>query len=91
MIFRVMIINPSDCHGKFDLQPAKTSPITYHEIKLLILSSFPAGISQPNIEKLEFGYIKPGHGQRGKSGFWTMKSFLESVKAKSQAAYTWVL
>ena len=52
--------------AKFDLQPAKTSPITYHEMKQLILSSFPADIPQPDIEKLEFGYIKPGHGLRGK-------------------------
>ena len=68
--FRVMIINPSKksdyVMAKFDLQPAKTSPITYHEMKQLILSSFPAGIPQPDIEKLEFGYIKPGHGLRGK-------------------------
>lgn len=43
---------------------AAVSSCTFAEMKESILNSFPSEIAQP--EKLEFGYVEPGHGLKGK-------------------------
>ena len=32
----------------------------------MVLSSFPEGKPRPGVEEMEFGYVEPGHGLRGK-------------------------
>ena len=90
--FRVMIVNPSK---KSDFIMAKIEPakeITYHEMKQLILSIFPTDIPRPDIDKLEFGYIEPGHGLRGKKE-WVLddedlKKLLEKCEGKKSKQLT---
>ena len=64
----------------------------FDEIKN-ILASFPANIPQPHGDQVEFGYIVPGHGPRGKKE-WILddsdaKKFLASFKGKKTSVTLW--
>ena len=59
----IMIINPSK---KRDYTMVKADKSVAEQLKKLFLSSFPSDIHQPLADKLEFGYIEPGHGLKGK-------------------------
>ena len=60
-----MIINPSK-ERDYTMVKADHSVVeTIDEMKKLLLSSFPSDV--PLLaDKLEFGYVEPGHGHRGK-------------------------
>ena len=64
---RVMIINPNRKREYVMVKAEKTTAevIGGDEMKKLLLASFPADIPQPHVDKLEFGYIEPGHGLKG--------------------------
>ena len=73
---RIMIINPNKKREYVMVKADKmaTGMTTFSEVKQLVLDSFPASIPQPEIDQLQFSYIEPGHGLKGKkSGFWTTK------------------
>ena len=64
----------------------------FDDIKKLILASFPPDVPQLHANKLEFGYIVPGHGLRGKKE-WIFddsdaKEFLAKIKNKKKAEST---
>ena len=74
---------------KADMSPAKG----FDEIKNIILASFPANVPQPRGDQVEFGYIVPGHGLRGKKE-WILddgdaKKFLASFKGKKTSVTLW--
>lgn len=93
-ILRVMIINPQ---MKKDYTMAKADKFASEELSLcemreLILSSFPDDIPHPCEDKLEFGYIEPGHGLKGKKE-WILdekdlKQFLEKYRSKKMKEFT---
>ena len=69
---------------KADMSSAKG----FDDIKKFILASFPADVPQPHADKLEFGYIEPGHGLNGKKE-WILddsdaKKFLARFKGKKK-------
>ena len=91
---RIMIVNPSKKRdyimAKADKSAAKA--ITFGEMKQLILSSFPTNIPQPDTDKLEFGYIEPGHCLKGKKE-WILddedlKVFLDKFEGKKTKQLT---
>ena len=90
---RVMIVN-SDKKKEYVMVKADMSPAKgFDEIKNIILASFPANIPQPHGDQVEFGYIVPGHGLRGKKE-WIMddsdaKKFLASFKGKKTSVTLW--
>ena len=67
----------------------------YHAVRALCtcaleLSIFPSDIPQPHINKLEFGYIEPGHGLKGRKE-WILDDdelleFLERCEGKKNQA-----
>ena len=63
---KVMIVNPQ----KKDYNMVKCQPIPENVsldlLQEILLQSFPEGINKPLIEDMEFGYIEPGHGLKGK-------------------------
>ena len=91
---RIMIINPS---MKKDYIMVKASKCTSEEIdfdmmKKLILRSFPPDIPPPKADKLEFGYVEPGHGLKGKKE-WIfddddVKEFLTKFNSKKKKEFT---
>ena len=91
---RVMIINPNKKKEYVMVKAEKTTTevIGVDEMKKLILASFPADIPQPHADKLEFGYIEPGHGLKGKKE-WIFddndaKEFLARFKNKKKKEFT---
>ena len=86
--FRIMIVNPSKKRDfvMAKVQKSSASVLRFDEMKKLILASFPPDIPKPHADKLEFGYIKPGHGLKGKKE-WILddddaKELLKSEKKK---------
>ena len=75
-----MIINPSK-KREYTMVKADKSVAKTIDMKQVILSSFPSDIPQPKANKLEFGYVEPGHGLKGKKKWIVddndMKEFLE--------------
>ena len=93
---RIMIVDPSKkkdyVMAKID-QSAVQKGITFDEMKQLILSIFPSDIPQPDIDKLEFGYIEPGHGLKGRKE-WILDDdelleFLERCEGKKTKLTLW--
>lgn len=64
---KVMIVNPQK---KKDYNMVKCQPIpegvSLDSLQEILLQSFPEGTRKPHIEEMEFGYIEPGHGLKGK-------------------------
>ena len=91
---RIMIINPTKKRDYIMVKADKTAAkaIGFNEMKRLILSSFPCDVPQPQIDKLEFGYIEPGHGLKGKKEWILddndMKEFLEKYQSKNKKEFT---
>ncbi|MCG8625858.1 MAG: hypothetical protein MJE68_28160 [Proteobacteria bacterium] len=90
-----MIVNPSKkkdyVMAKID-QSAVQKGIAFDEMKQLILSIFPSDIPQPDIDKLEFGYIEPGHGLKGRKE-WILDDdelleFLERCEGKKPSLHS---
>ena len=90
---RIMIVNPSKkkdyVMAKID-KSAVQKEIAFDEMKQLILSTFPTDIPQLDIDKLEFGYIEPGHGLKGKKE-WILddddlNQFLERCEGKKTSS-----
>ena len=93
-LLRIMIINPSKKKEYKLVKADKFAPevIDLDELKALILSFFPGDILQPHKDKLEFGYIEPGHGLRGKKQ-WILdnddvKVFLDKYQSKRNKEFT---
>ena len=88
-----MIINPNK-KKEYSMVKAKAvsygAIITYTEMKDSILNSFPSDIPKP--DKLEFGYVEPGHGLRGKKEWILddddMNEFLEKYRSKKKKELT---
>ena len=62
------------------------------ELKDIIFRSFPSDTPSPCYEKLEFGYIEPGHGLKGKKE-WILddndlKLFLKKYRSKKIKEFT---
>ena len=62
---------------------------TIDEMKKLILSSFPSDVPQQLADKLEFGYVEPGHGLKGKKEWIVddndVQEFWEKCGGKKEA------
>ena len=89
--FRIMIVNPNK-KKEFVMAKAQKScanVLGFDEIKKVILASFPPDIPQPCADKLEFGYIEPGHGLRGKKE-WILDDddMEELLKSKKKKEFT---
>ena len=89
---RVMIINPNEKRDYVMVKAEGSSTANlfgFDDIKKLILASFPPDVPQPHADKLEFGYIVPGHGLRGKKerifDDSDAKEFLAKIKNKKKA------
>ena len=91
----VMIVNPNKKWDYVTLKADGSSAANlfgFDEIKKPILTIFPPDSPQPHADKLKFGYIKPGHGLKGKKE-WIFddsdaKEFLAKVKSKKKAEIT---
>ena len=92
---RIMIINPSKKRDyvmvKADKSAAKV--VGFNEMRELILSSFPCDVPRPDVDKLEFGYIEPGHGLKGKKE-WILddddlKHFLGKYQSNNKELTLW--
>ena len=64
----------------------------YEMIKKLILDNFPADIPQPQEDKMEFGYVEPGHGLKGKKEWFfdntNVNKFMSKFKSKKKKEFT---
>ena len=93
-ILRIMIINPSKKRDYVMVKADKLAPETigFNEIKSIILNTFPKDIYKPTEKKLEFGYIEPGHGLKGKKEWISddedVKEFLEKYRKKKTKEFT---
>ena len=85
---RIMIINPSKKRDYTMVKADKSVAETIDEMKKLILSSFPSDVPQPLVDKLEFGYVEPGHGLKGKKEWIVddddMQEFWEKYRGKKE-------
>jgi hypothetical protein len=66
--------------------------IGLNELKTLVLSTFPDDVPLPHKDKLEFGYVEPGHGLKGKKE-WILdeddvKAFLDKYRGKINKEFT---
>lgn len=64
----------------------------YEMIKKLIQDSFPADLPQPQADKMEFGYVEPGHGLKGKREWFfddtDVNEFMSKFKSKKKKEFT---
>ena len=58
-------INPNK-KKEYTMVKATAETIDFNEMRELIVGNFPDDTPHPVAEKLEFGYVKPGHGLKGK-------------------------
>ena len=89
-----MIINPEKKRD-YVMVKAETSTnevMTYEIIKKLILDSFPPDISRPQADRVECGYVEPGHGLKGKKEWFfddtDVNEFLSKFKSKKRKEFT---
>ena len=65
---------------------------TNDKVKTLILSTFPDDLQKPELEQLDFGYVEPGHGLKGKKEWilddGDLSTFKEICKGKKSGELT---
>lgn len=75
-----MIINPIK---KKNYVMVKCRPIPenteFENMKELVLDSFPEDVDKPQLNKMEFGYVEPGHGLKGKKVWILDKEGIERM------------
>jgi len=92
---RVMIINPEK---KKEYTMVKRSDILVEQMALMetmkkvILSCFPHDVPKPAFDNLDFGYVEPGHGLKGKKE-WILddedaKKFVDKWRGKKNGECT---